>query len=136
MLDWTLDKISVVEDVDDIHLVTNARFAGDFERWACGRVRIHNDGTSTNDDRLGAIGDVVFVADREEWEGEDVLVVAGDNLFDFSLSEYVEWWRAKDGSAIAVYEQSNRELVSQYSVVELDRDDRVVSFVEKPEQPQ
>jgi len=135
MLDWTLDKISVVEDVDDIHLVTNARFAGDFERWACGRVRIHNDGTSTNDDRLGAIGDVVFVADREEREGEDVLVVAGDNLFDFSLSEYVEWWRAKDGSAIAVYEQSNRELVSQYSVVELDRDDRVVSFVEKPEQP-
>jgi glucose-1-phosphate thymidylyltransferase len=136
MVDWTLDKISEVEAVDEIHLVTNARFAGDFERWARGGVRVHNDGTTTNEDRLGAIGDIVFVADREEWEGEEVLVVAGDNLFDFSLAGYVDWWRPKDGSAIAVYEQPNRELVSQYSVVELDPDDRVVSFVEKPESPE
>jgi glucose-1-phosphate thymidylyltransferase len=63
-------------------------------------------------------------------------VVAGDNLFDFSLADYVEWWKQKDGSAIAVYEQPNPELVSQYSVVELDPDDRVVSFVEKPEKPE
>ena len=65
-----------------------------------------------------------------------MLVVAGDNLFDFSLADYVDWWKAKDGSAIAVYEQPNPELVSQYSVVELDPDDRVVSFVEKPEKPE
>ena len=136
MVDWTLDKIVEVEDVEEVHLVTNARFAPDFDRWADGRVRVHDDGTTTNEDRRGAIGDIVFVADREEWEGEDLLVVAGDNLFDFSLSEYVEWWQAKDGSAIAVYEQPNRELVSQYSVVELDPDDRVVSFIEKPEKPE
>jgi glucose-1-phosphate thymidylyltransferase len=136
MVDWTLDKITEVADVDEIHLVTNARFADEFERWADGRVHVHDDGTSTNEDRLGAIGDIVFVADQEEWEGEDVLVVAGDNLFDFRLSDYVAWWHTKDGSAIAVYEQQNRELVSQYSVVELDPDDRVVSFVEKPEKPQ
>src|SRR5512133_1310636 len=84
MVDWTLDKITEVEAVDEIHLVTNARFAGDFERWAREGVRVHNDGTTTNEDRLGAIGDIVFVADREEWEGEEILVVAGDNLFDFS----------------------------------------------------
>jgi glucose-1-phosphate thymidylyltransferase len=136
MVDWTLDKLAEVRDVDEIHLVTNDRFAGDFERWSSGRVRVHNDGTTTNEDRLGAIGDIVFVADREEWEGEDVLVVAGDNLFDFSLAEYVEWWKQKDGSAIAVYEQPNPELVSQYSVVELDPDHRVMSFVEKPEKPE
>ena len=136
MVDWTLDKVSEVPDVDEIHLVTNDRFDGDFERWAGGRLRVHNDGTTTNDDRRGAIGDIVFVADDQEWEGEDVLVVAGDNLFDFSLAEYVEWWQTKDGSAIAVYEQPNRDLVSQYSVVELDPDERVVSFVEKPEKPE
>jgi glucose-1-phosphate thymidylyltransferase len=136
MVDWTLDRISEAPEVDEIHLVTNDRFAGDFERWAGGRVRVHNDGTTTNEDRTGAIGDIVFVADELEWEGEDLLVVAGDNLFDFSLAEYVEWWQAKDGSAIAVYEQPNPELVSQYSVVELDTDDRVLSFVEKPEKPE
>jgi glucose-1-phosphate thymidylyltransferase len=135
MVDWTLDKISQVADVDEVHLVTNHRFAEGFEAWSRGRVRVHDDGTTTNEDRLGAIGDVVFVADREEWEGEDVLVVAGDNLFDFGLDDYVDWWRAKDGSAIAVYEQPNSELVSQYSVVELDAGDRVVGFEEKPQNP-
>jgi glucose-1-phosphate thymidylyltransferase len=135
MVDWTLGKISEVEAVDEIHLVTNARFAADFERWARGRVRVHDDGTATNEDRMGAIGDIVFVADREDWEGVDVLVVAGDNLFDFSLADYVDFWRNKDGSAIAVYEQPNRELVTQYSVVELGREDRVVGFEEKPVQP-
>ena len=80
-------------DIDEIHLVTNGRFAGDFEAGRAVRVRVHDDGTTTNEDRLGAIGDIVFVADREEWEGEDVLVVAGDNLFDFSLADYVDWWK-------------------------------------------
>jgi glucose-1-phosphate thymidylyltransferase len=136
MVDWTLDKISEVPGVDEIHLVTNDRFAADFARWADDRVRVHNDGTTTNEDRMGAIGDIVFVADDQEWEGEDVLVVAGDNLFDFSLAEYADWWQTKDGSAIAAYEQPDLELVSQYSVVELDSDDRVLSFVEKPEKPE
>ena len=54
MVDWTLDKLAEVRDVDEIHLVTNDRFAGDFERWSSGRVRVHNDGTTTNEDRLGA----------------------------------------------------------------------------------
>jgi hypothetical protein len=76
-----------------------------------------------------------LVADREEWEGEELLVIAGDNLFDFSLAAYVDFWRSKDGSAIAVYDHPDRELVSEYSVVELDQDDRVVGFEEKPERP-
>lgn len=136
IVDWIIDRIAEVKDVDEVHLVTNARFAPDFERWARGRVRVHDDGTKSNETRLGAIGDIAFVADRERWEGEDLLVIAGDNLFDFSLADYVTFWRAKDGSAIAVHEQPNRELVSQYSVVELDRADRVVSFEEKPEHPE
>jgi glucose-1-phosphate thymidylyltransferase len=137
IVDWILDKIEEVEDVEQIHVVTNARFAPEFERWAHGRarVRVHDDGTTSNEDRLGAIGDIAFVADREEWEGEELLVIAGDNLFDFSLATYVDFWRSKDGSAIAVYDHPVRELVLQYSVVELDADDRVVGFEEKPERP-
>ena len=138
IVDWIVDRIDEVDDVDEVHLVTNARFAPDFEGWARnrGRVRVHDDGTTSNETRLGAIGDIAFVADRERWDGEDLLVIAGDNLFDFSLPEYVDFWRGKDGSAIAVFEHPVRELVREYSVVELDRDDRVVGFEEKPEKPE
>jgi glucose-1-phosphate thymidylyltransferase len=136
IVDWILDAVSEVADVDEVHLVTNARFAPDFERWARGRVHVHDDGTTSNENRLGAVADIAFVADGEGWEGEDVLVVAGDNLFDFSLADYVAFWRGKDGSAIAVYEHPVRELVPEYSVVELDGDDRVVGFEEKPERPE
>jgi glucose-1-phosphate thymidylyltransferase len=135
IVDWILDRIAVVDDVDEVHLVTNGRFAADFEHWSRGRAKVHDDGTTSNEDRLGAIGDIAFVADREGWEREDVLVIAGDNLFDFSLQAYVDFWRGKDGSAIAVYEHPVRELVREYSVVELDGADRVVSFEEKPERP-
>jgi glucose-1-phosphate thymidylyltransferase len=137
IVDWILDRVADVADVDEVHVVTNARFAPDFDRWARDRdIAIHDDGTTSNEDRLGAIGDIVFVADRERWEGEDLLVIAGDNLFDFSLADYVDFWRRKDGTAIAVYEHPDRELVRQYSVVELDPHDRVVGFEEKPEKPE
>ncbi len=137
IVDWILDKVDEVEDVDEVHVVTNARFAPAFREWAEGReVLIHDDGTTSNEDRLGAIGDIAFVADHQGWEGEDLLVIAGDNLFDFILADYVDFWRGKDGSAIAVYEHPVRELVREYSVVELDRDDRVVGFEEKPETPE
>ncbi len=136
IVDRILDKILEVDAVDEVHLVTNARFAPDFAEWARDReVHVHDDGTTSNEDRLGASGDVAFVADREGWAGADVLVVAGDNLFEFSLAEYVDFWRAKDGSAIAVYEHPVQELVREYSVVELDTDSRVTSFEEKPERP-
>jgi glucose-1-phosphate thymidylyltransferase len=135
MVDWILDKLDEVEEIDEVHLVTNDRFAGAFERWARGRVHVHNDGTTSNEDRLGALGDIAFVADAEGWEGVDLFVIAGDNLFDFSLSDYVRFWQRKDGSTIAVYEHPVQELVPHYSVVELDADDRVVSFEEKPDRP-
>jgi glucose-1-phosphate thymidylyltransferase len=120
-----------------VHLVTNARFAPDFRDWARDRdVTVHDDGTDSNENRLGAIGDIALVADREGWEGEDMLVVAGDNLFEFSLADYVDFWRGHDGSAIAVYEHPVASLVSEYSVVELAPDCRVVGFEEKPEKPE
>jgi glucose-1-phosphate thymidylyltransferase len=130
MVDWILDKIRETS-ADEVHLVTNARFAADFERWAQGKdVRVHNDGTTSNDDRLGAIGDIQFV-DLDD----DALVVAGDNLFDYSLAEYEAYWRAKDGSCVAVLDVGDPELAKKYGIVDVDADDRIVGFVEKPENP-
>jgi glucose-1-phosphate thymidylyltransferase len=130
MIDWILDRIAETS-ADEVHLVTNARFAPDFERWAEDKdVQIHDDGTTSNEDRLGAIGDIQFVG-----LDDDLLVIAGDNLFDYSLGDYETWWREKGGSAIAVLDVRDRELAKKYGIVEVDENDRVIGFVEKPEDP-
>ncbi len=134
MVDWILDKIHEA-GVGDVHLVTNARFSSLFEAWADGKgVRVHDDGTTSNDDRLGAIGDIRFVQEHADLD-DDLLVIAGDNLFDDSLSDLFAFWREKDGSAVAVYDVGDLELVRKYSIVQLDGDDRIVGFVEKPQRP-
>jgi glucose-1-phosphate thymidylyltransferase len=135
MLDYLLDRVREVEEIDELHLVTNARFAQAFRDWAPADVIVHDDGTTSNDDRLGAIGDIAFTVERAGLAGEDVLVVAGDNLIGYSVPDYVAFWRGKDGSAIALYECRDPELIKQYGVVELDDDARVVSFEEKPAEP-
>ena len=135
MLDYLLERIREVGEIDEIHLVTNAQFAPAFRDWAPEDVTVHDDGTTSNEDRLGAIGDIAFTIEQAGLRGEDMLVVAGDNLIGYSLPEYVGFWRAKGGSAIAVHEVDDRTLLRNYGVVELDDEDRVVGFEEKPAEP-
>jgi glucose-1-phosphate thymidylyltransferase len=135
MMDWVCDKVE--ELTTDIHVVTNTRFAGDFQRWAIGRrgVTVHDDGTTSNDDRLGAIGDIAFVLERTGAD-DDLLVIAGDNLFDFGLLDFAAFVRAKGtASGLAVYDCRDLELATHYGVVEVGEDDRVVGFEEKPSEP-
>jgi glucose-1-phosphate thymidylyltransferase len=136
ILDAIIESIEQVAEVDEIHVVTNDRKATAFELWAAGRdVRIHNDGTTSNDDRLGAIGDMRFVVERAGIH-DHLIVIAGDNLFEFNLVDFVDFWRGKGvASAIAVRDVGSRELASRYGVVDLAADDRVLDFVEKPPDP-
>ena len=135
MVDWILDRIREVPEIGDVQVVTNAVYAAAFAEWASQHdVTVHDDGTSTNDDRLGAIGDMLFAIERGGLE-DDLLVIAADNLFDFSLADYIAFWRGKGGSALAVHKLADPELASLYGVVELDGDDRVVGFEEKPDRP-
>jgi glucose-1-phosphate thymidylyltransferase len=141
MLEYLLGRIEEIDDVDDIYVVTNARFAGDFGRWASQRsgrlhVAVLNDGTASNEDRLGAIGDIHFAIEEAGLGEDELLVVAGDNLIEYSLEDFVRFWRAKgEGAAIAVHRIDDPELIKQYGVAELDADDRVVSLEEKPAEP-
>ena len=138
MLDWILDRVEQVEEIDEVHVVTNHRFARDFEHWAMFKpgVTVHDDGTTSNEDRLGAIGDVAFTLEHAGVADDDVIVIAGDNLFDYDLQDYVDFWRGKGvASAVAIRDVGDVRLASQYGVVALDDDDRVVEFVEKPENP-
>ena len=99
-------------------------------------VVVHDDGTTSEDDRLGAVGDIAFVVERAGLAGDDLLVVAGDNLFDFSLDGYVAWWRGKsEASAVALHDVGEVVLARRYGVVALGPDERIESFEEKPAEP-
>ncbi len=136
IVDRIIENLARVDEVTEVHLVTNARKAPWFHEWASGRdVTIHDDGTTSNDDRLGAIGDMVFVVDRIGAD-DDLLVIAGDNLFDFQLCDLVAFWKTKGvASTVAVRDVGSLDLARQYGTVDLDADDRIRSFVEKPPDP-
>jgi glucose-1-phosphate thymidylyltransferase len=138
MIDWIVERVEEVADLEGIHVVTNARYAADFARWADDRgIQVHDDGTTSNEDRLGAIGDLRLTIEDARLQGDDLLVIAGDNLFDYSLAEYVKWWHGRgEASAVAVRRIPDRELIKHYGVVTVDKDDRITSLVEKPENPQ
>jgi glucose-1-phosphate thymidylyltransferase len=138
MLDWVLDRVREVQDVDEVHLVTNSRFAPAFERWAeANDVTVYDDGTTSNQDRLGAVGDLQLAIEQAGLEGDEVVVLAGDNLFDFSLPTFVRWWRSKPqpASAVPLHDVGDLELAKQYGIADTDADDRIVRFVEKPSDP-
>jgi glucose-1-phosphate thymidylyltransferase len=138
MLDWVLDRVREVEDMDAIHLVTNSRFAPAFERWAGSHeVSVHDDGTTSNEDRLGAVGDLRLVIEAAGLEDDELLVLAGDNLFELSLPRFVEWWRAKPqpASAVPLHDVGDLELATHYGIAETDGEERIVRFVEKPSDP-
>jgi glucose-1-phosphate thymidylyltransferase len=140
IIDWILDAVTQAGVVDEVHVVTNARKAPWFAEWAAGRdVIVHDDGTTSNEDRLGAIGDLQFVIDRAGLD-DDLIVIAGDNLFDYRVGDLVDFWRSKDqvesASAVAVRDVGSLELAAQYGIVTLAGDGRIVGFVEKPEAPE
>jgi glucose-1-phosphate thymidylyltransferase len=138
MLDWVLDRVREVEEVGGVHLVTNSRFAPTFARWASSHgVVVHDDGTTSNEDRLGAVGDLRLVIETAGLADEELIILAGDNLFEFSLPGFVEWWRGKPqpASAVPLHDVGDLELATHYGIAATDADDRIVQFVEKPSDP-
>jgi glucose-1-phosphate thymidylyltransferase len=138
LLDWVLDRVREVREVDAVHLVTNSRFAPVFESWAGPHgVLVHDDGTTSNEDRLGAVGDLQLAIERERLQDDALLVLAGDNLFELSLPRFVEWGRARPqpASAVPLHDVGDLELATHYGIAATDADARIVRFVEKPSDP-
>jgi glucose-1-phosphate thymidylyltransferase len=145
MIDHVLDKLHGCNEIDEVLVVTNHKFADAFARWAATaehpgwRIRVFDDGTTSNADRLGAIGDIAFVMDQSGQDGaplhDDLLVVAGDNLFSEPLLPFVQAAQRR-GVTVGAYDVGDLELIKQYSCLRLDDEGRVVAFTEKPKQPE
>lgn len=139
ILEMVTDKIDEVNDVETIYIVTNEKFYKHFSDWSKTysgpkKIKVLNDHTTTNDNRLGAIGDLKYVIDSENIDDE-ILVMASDNIFDFSLNNFVEMYRDKNKDMICAHTIENKEDLHSMGVVELEADGKVKSFEEKPANP-
>ncbi|WP_100405618.1 nucleotidyltransferase family protein [Bacillus solitudinis] len=139
ILDHIIEKVEKVDIIDDVYIVTNEKFFQSFVNWANNylgplNVSVINDKTTTNDNRLGAIADIQYVLDEAELD-EDVMVLAGDNLFDFELTSFVDFYKTLNADCITTHELNDTEEIKRTGVIEVDGGDRVTSFEEKPEHP-
>jgi glucose-1-phosphate thymidylyltransferase len=139
ILDHTLEKLKPLKNLGTVYTITNHRFAEHFEQWASERpafdIQVIDDETSSNETRLGAIGDMKFLLDKKG-VGGDWLVLGGDNLFDFSLTHFVDFAEAKKPAvSIGVYDCKDLEAAKQFGLVATDPDGRIQEFQEKPAEP-
>lgn len=144
MTDYILDKLSEIPEIKTVHVVSNHRFAPFFVEWADElaarnaypgfELRVWDDGTTSNDDRRGAIGDIQYVIEQANLD-DDLFVLCGDNYFTFSLADmYNEF--ARDGhDLVCASHFDDLSLLRGYGVATLDDENRVISMVEKPETP-
>jgi glucose-1-phosphate thymidylyltransferase len=143
IIEWVVDNLVNVPDLETIYVVTNDKFASDFQAWSeryRGRhpefkFKIINDGSKTDDDKLGAIGDIDFVVTRQNLIQSSLLIVAGDNLLTESLADFVACARGTDAT-VAVYDVGDAEAIKKYGNISVDADGIITRFEEKPENPQ
>ncbi len=137
ILDWLVDDIDALGAVDEFVVISNHRFAHHFEAWAATKpmkITVVDDGTSSNETRLGAVRDIQFAMDRLGIDDE-MLVIAGDNVLDFSLTRLIAYAREKGTSCIMRYYEPEEKKLVKCGVVTVDDRDVITSMEEKPANP-
>ena len=142
MIEWVLDNLAPIPDIENVYVVTNNKFAADFQAWADDYVKrqpklkfkIINDGSMNDQDKLGAIGDINLVVSREHLDASDLVVVAGDNLFSESLEAFARFCKGK-AAVLATYDVKDLEAIKKYNSIEVDAEGVITHFEEKPAHP-
>ena len=142
MLEHIIDHLATVKDIDKMFIVTNQKFATHFTEWSekyskektAFNFKIINDGSTSDADKLGAIGDIHLVITKENVQ-DDLVVVAGDNLFDSSLAPFVEYANSIKKPVLAVYDVGDLEQIKKYNSINLDDQGVITFFEEKPKNP-
>ena len=137
ILDWLVDDIDTAGLVDEYVVISNHKYAHHFDAWAktkTMKVTVVDDGTSSNETRLGAVKDIQFAIDKLSLD-DDMLVIAGDNVLDFSLTKFVRYAAEKNTSCIMRYFEPSEQKLTKCGVVAVDEEDQIQSMEEKPAQP-
>jgi glucose-1-phosphate thymidylyltransferase len=141
MIEYVMDNIAPIGGIDRVYVVTNAKFASHFDKWAQGyssRSRLDftivNDQSTDDSNKLGAIGDIHLVITREHVD-DDLIIVGGDNLFSQSLEGFGRYCREKNAPVVAVYDVGRLEQIKKFNSITLDNEGRITFFEEKPKNP-
>lgn len=137
ILDWLLDDISSANAVDEYIVISNSKFYGNFRDWASSRrlpVTVLDDGTSTNETRLGAVCDIRFAIEKLGLN-DDLLIIAGDNVLDFSLTEFLRYAAKKGTSCTMRYREDDLKKLRKCGISEVGENDVLIGLEEKPEAP-
>ena len=142
MIEHVLDNLAPIGGIDRVYVVTNAKFAGHFQQWAdrYGATQskleftVVNDGSTDDDNKLGAIGDIHYVLTTQN-VNDDLIVVAGDNLFSERLDAFGKFCREQNAPVLALYDVGDLEQIKKYNSISLDGDGRIKFFEEKPKNP-
>lgn len=133
ILDWLIDDIDSLGEVDEYVVISNHKFAHHFESWAkskAQKITVVDDGTSTNETRLGAVCDIQFAIDALSLD-DDMIIIAGDNVLDFSLTKFIGYAKEKKTSAIMRYYEPELKKLQKSGVVTIDESDLVLEMTEK-----
>lgn len=137
ILDWLIDDIDSSGEVDEYIVISNHKYAVHFEEWKRGktqRITVVDDGTESNETRLGAVRDIQFAIEKLSLS-DDMLVIAGDNVLDFSLTAFVRYAKEKGKSCIMRYYEASEKRLTKCGVVQIDANDKIISMEEKPSAP-
>jgi len=139
LIEHCIDWLAASGKVDEVLVVSNQRYWDNFQQWRRGlssplALTLINDGSTTNENRLGAIRDIQLAIEREALD-DDLLVMAGDNIFTFALADFVRFFEAKQTPVVAAHVLGDPEKLKRTGVVQLDAHDRVIDFEEKPASP-
>jgi glucose-1-phosphate thymidylyltransferase len=142
MIEYVLDNIAPIGGIDRVYVVTNEKFAGHFQKWSDQyrstksklEFTIVNDHSTDDSNKLGAIGDMHLVITKEKVD-DDLIVVAGDNLFSQSLEGFGAVCRQKKAPVLAVYDVKSLEEIKKYNSITLDAEGKITFFEEKPKTP-
>ena len=141
ILDWLVDDLVETTDIDEFVVISNHKFATHFEEWKNNKektrfyeITVIDDGTSTNESRLGAVKDIQLAVEKLKLT-DDLLVMAGDNVLDFSLSKFVEFAKKKDTSCVMCHEENELKKQQKTAIITVDKNDLITSYEEKPKEP-
>ena len=137
ILDWLVDDIDSLGVVDEYVVISNHKYAHHFDTWATTKsqkITVVDDGTISNETRLGAVRDIQFAIDRLKLDDE-MLVIAGDNLLDFSLTKFISYAKEKNTSCLMCFYEADRERLKKFGNVTRDENGRILGMIEKPQDP-
>ena len=134
ILDWLIDDMNQTGLIDEYIIISNHKFAPIFEKWSDGKYTVIDDGTTSNDNRLGAVKDIQFAIEQLQLD-DDLLVMAGDNLLDFSLGGFIRFAKEKKTTCVMRYYEPEETKLHKTGVAEINDEGLLLSMEEKPADP-